>query len=613
MSKIVLNFLPINKNDFEFEVYVKDSPDNNKCEQKNVRKYYLRKLENSKLCVGFAPFGDSKVRRVSSKTDLNLTKWFLSELLLFRLEEAGIKYEKDKKIYKNRVYIILEDIKGKGKRTVWFEPYFLSSKNKFGFLIDYKFLKNDDVKFDRTIQRLSFSLNANYEANKSYYIDKYRYILSFLKKYFEGIRKLNEDLEIIEKFEKLNYESLKFKEYIFKDNNIDNSQFKGLMKFGPFSGRDFSQIRYIYMIHKDHKIYANRLIKAINGEKFPTFKGLGKLGLPLQTKYNTEPLFLNSFNDKEIQNILTQTDFENSVLISIIPSKEERFYYTLKNYCLQKNIPLQVVNVETIADYNKLKWSISGIALQIFAKLGGVPWIVQSENKDCLIVGIGQSIRGDADGVIRKFFAYAVLLESTGKFLSIKPLANTHKKDEYLKLVAQSIEKLLEQNKKYRKIIFHVSEKIKKKEIKVIESILKKVNSGVELYILRINEKSKFFGYDINNNSLIPFESTYVQLSEKEYLIWSEGLNYHNPTPRKRYGNPLYVEIYYSNRESGGMDHVSLLQDVINLSGANYRGFNAKALPVSIYYPKLISKFNNKFDKFRLDIIIKKAERPWFL
>ena len=613
ISEISLNFLPLNIHNFEFDVYIRDSIDDNLCTQRNLREYYLDKSISSKSCVGFEPFEGSVQRKIYSKTNLNLTKWFLSESLIYRLQEAGIKYEKDKKIYKNRVYIIVEEIEGKGKRTIWLEPYYLSSKGKFGFLIDYKFLKDEDVKFDKTVQRLSFSLNLNYETNKSYHIDKYRYITDYLKKHFKEIKRINKDVQIIENFERLECNFLKSKRYIFKNNKISYSQFKGLMDFGPYDIQDFSQIRYIYLIQKDHKTDAYKLIEALNGKTFPTFRGLNKLSLPLQTKNNTKALFLSSFDSKEIQEILSHEDFENSILISIIPSKEEEFYYALKNHCLQKNIPLQVVHVETISDNTKLKWSISSIALQIFTKLGGIPWIVQSESKNCLIVGIGQSIRRDNKGIIKRFFAYAVLLESTGKFLSLKPLASTDKKDEYLKLVTQSIKELLEQNKIYNKIIFHIPEKIKKKDIKVIEDVLKNVNSNIELYIVRINENSKFFGYDTNNNSLIPYESTYIQLSNKEYLIWSEGLNYNNPTPKKRYGNPLYVEIYYSNSGKDIKTHKSLLQDIVNLSGANYRGFNAKSLPVSIYYPKLISNFNKNFDKFNFEIIIDKTKKAWFL
>jgi len=55
------------------------------------------------------------------------------------------------------------------------------------------------------------------------------------------------------------------------------------------------------------------------------------------------------------------------------------------------------------------------------------------------------------------------------------------------------------------------------------------------------------------------------------------------------------------------------LQEILNLSGANFRGFNAKSLPVSVFYPKLISDFNKHFSDLDLEQIITDNNKPWFL
>ncbi len=163
----------------------------------------------------------------------------------------------------------------------------------------------------------------------------------------------------------------------------------------------------------------------------------------------------------------------------------------------------------------------------------------------------------------------------------------------------------------YKKVVFHIPEKIKHEAIKKIEDALRQFDKSIELYIIRVNDDSKFFGYAINNNSLIPYESTYIKLSHNEFLLWTEGLNFHNPTPRKRYANPIYIDFYYSNQES--VNYESFLQDILNLSGVNYRGFNAKALPVSMFYPKLISNFYKHFKKYNLQFPIEKKDKMWFL
>lgn len=612
MSEIALNFLPLNTSNFSFNVFTRKSSLNEKKWDENIRLLKLPDNDNKYInfWVSFEQFEDSEEITINSNINIEITKWYLFTLLKNKFESENIEFETSKKSFNPfRIYIITEKITGKGKKSVWMEPYYLKIKNEFGFLVDYKFIKNQNSVFDKYIQILSLSLNDSYQSNKNFYIDKYRYIINFLEKDFSNFKELFQDLIIDTNFEKLTCKKLNTKNYIFKNNNISNSQFNGLMQYEVFQpAPNANQLMYIYLIKDETKQYANDLIRALNGE-FPTFKGVDKLGLPTQTKNNTKALIIedyNNFKDK-LEEISSNKNF---IIISIFPSKEEKFYYELKNYCLNKNIPLQTIHIETIADENRLKWSISGIALQMFTKLGGFPWLVKTENNNCLIVGIGQSIERTEENISR-FFAYSVLLEASGKFLKIEPLADANKKDNFLKAVADNINRILDENVNYQRIIFHVPEKIKKETVKKIEEILKESQQNAELYILRINDDSRFFGYDLINNSMIPFESSYIQLSENEFLVWTEGLNYQNPKPLKRYGNPLYIQFFYSNQQNYAKE--LLLQDILNLSGANYRGFNAKALPVSLYYPKLISNFYKHFKEINLDQIRVKTDKLWFI
>ncbi len=615
MNEIALNFLPLISKNFSFNIYRREKMQNETKWDENVKIYKLPDNTNNNeyinFCVSFKQFEDSEKITIDSNKNIELTKWYLFTLLKNRLENENIEFEHSEKSFNPfRIYIITENITGKGKKSVWMEPYYLKIKNEFGFLLDYKFIKDPNSVFDRYIQRLSLSLDDNYQTNKNFYIDKYRYIINFLEKKFSNFKELSQNLIIDTNFEKLTCEKLKTKNYIFRNNNNNNSQFNGLMQYEVFLPAPITnQLIYIYLIQDDTKQYAYDLIKALNGEKFKTFKGVNKLGLPEQTKDNTRALIIedyNNFKDK-LEEIPSNNNF---IIISIFPSKEEKFYYELKNYCLNKNIPLQTIHIETIADENKLKWSVSGIALQMFTKLGGVPWLVETENNNCLIVGIGQSIERTEENISR-FFAYSVFLEASGKFLKIESLADANTKNDFLTAVADNIRKILDENENYQRIIFHVPEKIRKETVKKIEEILRESQQNVELYILRINDDSRFFGYDLNNNSMIPFESSYIKLSDNAFLVWTEGLNYHNPKPLKRYGNPLYIQFFYSNQQN--YDKELLLQDILNLSGANYRGFNAKALPVSLYYPKLISNFYKHFKEIKLDLISVETDKLWFI
>ena len=110
---------------------------------------------------------------------------------------------------------------------------------------------------------------------------------------------------------------------------------------------------------------------------------------------------------------------------------------------------------------------------------------------------------------------------------------------------------------------------------------------------------------------MVPYESTYAKISGNSYLLWTEGLNYHDNRPIKRYANPIFIEFLHSTKKD--IIHKDYLQELLNLSGANYRGFNAKSLPVSVFYPKLISEFNKHFSELSLENIVTENNKPWFL
>ena len=56
-----------------------------------------------------------------------------------------------------------------------------------------------------------------------------------------------------------------------------------------------------------------------------------------------------------------------------------------------------------------------------------------------------------------------------------------------------------------------------------------------------------------------------------------------------------------------------VLQDLVNLSGANWRGFNAKSAPVSIFYCHLVADLIRRFQERDLPLPEVKELRPWFL
>jgi hypothetical protein len=113
-------------------------------------------------------------------------------------------------------------------------------------------------------------------------------------------------------------------------------------------------------------------------------------------------------------------------------------------------------------------------------------------------------------------------------------------------------------------------------------------------------------------NSLVPFEGTTVRLGPREHLAWFEGIFPDKPTVTKAFPGPTHLE-FLRMTEGSGIGDDELLQDIVNLSGANWRGFNAKSAPVSVFYCHLVADLVHDFHERGLPLPQVEIIRPWFL
>ncbi len=614
-QEIALNFIPLLDKIPPFLVYRRIAENEETKFDENIHKYNLPVNDSGKYqsyWVSLSHFDNADEFEANQDDNIYLTQWYLSELLKSRAKEESLTFMENESRFNHLKVNFITERFDEGKRIVWLEPYYLKTKSQFGFLIGFRFFLNEGEPFNKKIQQYSFSIDNDGKSNKNYHIDVIHYINKFMKDSLIKLNPIFSSISLSDKLTTIKSGLLSPKKYQFKGGQISNSQFTGIMKYGPYQEVD-KTINYIFLFREIEKPFVIELMKALNGDKYHTFKGLDKFGLnKIKTSQNFQAIRVISFTSEEIEKAFSQIEQkENSIIISVFPEKEEEFYYALKNKSLREDILLQVIHSETIFNEYVFKWSVSSIALQIFSKLGGTPWLVRSEEENTLMIGIGNSISINAETKeIERFYAYSVLVESTGKFVSINALANQNNRKEYLNEIAQSISELVAKNKNYKKIVFHLPQKIKGEEIKAIKNVIQQ-NSDIEITLIRINDGSRFFGFNKQQNSLIPFESTFASISDNEFLLWTEGLNFHSSKATKRYAHPLYIHFLYST--SSGIRHETYLQEILNLSGANFRGFNAKALPVSLFYPKLISDFNKNFSEFNLDQIVSNNSKPWFL
>ena len=638
-SNISLNFLEILPQEFDVTFYWKkldEIPE----EERNG--FYIRNLKievkddkYEKLAIAFDPSPDFQEKKCSQNYNLDLTKQFLFYWLTKKCTGLNI-FETNRDKY-HRIYFIINNHK-EGTETVWIEPYFLSKTNSFGILLDFKFFVDQDYKktisspVDKRILQLSGTLDSTGKSNKEFYIFKNEKIKTFLGKFFYSLNEFgsNNDFIISNKLLELNSFLLNLKTYQFENDAENKSPYFGL-QINPPLQKPSRDTNFIFVFKENDRNIAIDLLKGLKGESFPQqFAGIEKLFRIPFNNGNITGKKVSEINDTVLNQLVLEIKASPKNLLPIILTNskttefDEKLYYKIKHIFTTNDIACQVVTKDLVNNSYTLKYSLSNIGLQIFAKSGGKPWKIKPAINNCLIIGIGSKNKETFTKIdeksfikkIEKYFTYSVLTDSSGIFKEIQILSEDEHEDNYYQKLVLKLKSIIQIAIKEgnKNIVVHTPHKISKD--KVWDRVFENVPQDVLISIIIINDKHKYFGFDISKNSLVPYESSCISISEYEYLVWFEGLQFNNSAFTKPIGSPIYINFWYSNNMENLKNlpfRSKLLQDCINLSGANWRGFKAKQLPVSIFYCQKISEFLTKFEKYGYDEIHIDNLKPWFL
>ena len=526
----------------------------------------------------------------------------------------------------------VEIITGKfseGSQVVALEPYLLRSHGQFGFLADFRFHPTEEHRGTRRSLQLSLSLDKHGQTNLNHYADRYSQLAAYVAKFHNRIFPLHmpngQKVAVGSQLVELKPETLDIKNYVVGAGIEAKSQFMGVKQSGPF--KQIPRDTHLYFLYRqEDRPLSHDLFRALRGDTFRTFPGMERMfHLPISNE-NVSGTALSDFSPDEIQRVRDQVveDAAGHKVVPIVLTPFSRYdtpeenvaYWNLKHAFLSKDLPIQVVSTKTVADKNKLKWSTSSIGLQVFAKAGGTPWKVRPRTERCLIIGIGQAHHKSEEG-IERFFAYSVLTDSSGDFEEVRVLGEDQDEERYIESFSTNLRRIFEDySSRFSSFVVHATFSIGRRELESVAAALseqkEKQEEVGEFVSLKFNDRNRFFGFAVDHNSRVPYESAVLPLSRKEFLVWFEGLQYGRPTVHKMVGNPLHVQFTYPNELEQHQQRAHL-QDAINLSGANWRGFNAKSLPVSVYYAQIIAKYLKEFESHGLPTVDVNVLTPWFL
>lgn len=298
-------------------------------------------------------------------------------------------------------------------------------------------------------------------------------------------------------------------------------------------------------------------------------------------------------------------------------------YFVCKAKLLGQGISTQDIQEKHLKKINQ--FVMNNLALNVYAKIGGIGWTIQNieKRREELVIGIGSSLNKDG----RRILGIAQIFHSDGRYLvgDCSPLSTFENYTENLeKHLFNSLSKIISQeiiNKKSEfRLVFHLFKSASKEyEIKAVENVIRKFqnehltfkyafvhlayghnfrlisNDGIN------NETIKVFGKEQQVNTTP--KGTYIELSKYRSLVHFV----------QESTIPLEIEV---DKRSTFEDLRYLSTQIFWFSHLSHRTFLPSKKTVTILYPSIMSGLLDKlreiddWDKMRAEKI---TDKLWFI
>ncbi|GHT35416.1 hypothetical protein AGMMS49574_24770 [Bacteroidia bacterium] len=429
----------------------------------------------------------------------------------------------------------------------------------------------------------------------------------------------------------------------------------GLTSFGPYDSITFDI--------KTPSVLC--LCKGSNRGNFTHFLSSLKDGMPqsryfkkgLLKKYDLQDIV---FDIKEIQNFILN-DYLNVIsaydeikphlAIIEIPAEFRKHkdadnpYYKIKAKLLSLEIPVQFVTSEKVKRYDE--YILNSMVLQIYAKLGGTPWVLPSQRSVDreIIVGIGHTwFRANQykGAEQNRVVGITTFLSSDGQYLlgdKVKDVPFDSYFQELLRSLKNSIDRLSKeqgwQSGDTIRLIFHIFKPIKDIEFDVITQLIKDIpDYSIKFAFVTISKTHPNLIFDTNQNGIqkfnnlmgefIPNRATNIFLDSETSLIQMLGVS-ELKTAKHGMSNPIQIKIRtpqhkYHDKELNDYlfyDLSYITQQIFSFTYLSWRSFLAGEQPATMLYSSLIAKLLSKlknvpgWDSDKLNYGLKK--KKWFL
>lgn len=414
-------------------------------------------------------------------------------------------------------------------------------------------------------------------------------------------------------------------------SRIHTRPYQGLLRHGPYdsSSVSLSSKSLLFVFPDTLREPARQLWRALT-DGFGSFPGLEKMfripfardhvdHLSISGDVSTPIAAAKSYRKAIEEWSKDSREVDPQLALVIVPHSErwqtERPYYEAKAAFARLGIPTQMVTEELLKDEREFTWSVANIALAVFAKLGGVPWVIDAPPDDHdLVVGVGRTDIRRPDGV-KRIFGYALSFISNGAYRQTWAFTPVADEDTYGLRLEEELINILKASRDvdqpFRRLVIHLAKRTGLREIEAVQRARSQAGANLPTALLRLDDTTLYDIADGRSDHFAPPKGLAVRLGPQRLLLQPETV-----TPVGAPSGPLLVEL--DRRSDVGPQALSdLAAQTYRLAHTNWRAFNAISQPVTLVYGRLLAQLVGYLEEVPAwDPTFLRRElrdRPWFL
>lgn len=288
---------------------------------------------------------------------------------------------------------------------------------------------------------------------------------------------------------------------------------------------------------------------------------------------------------------------------------DENSYLVTRAFFLAKGIAVQHVHFETM---NQPPWqraySLNNLGLACYAKLGGVPWLLPSDQTVAheLVIGLGSHHeRNSRFGVGDRFVGITTVFSGDGRYL-LESRTRAVRFDEYgvamLNAVRSAVTKVRDD---YAwaptdpvRLVFHAFKPVKDVEARAIHSLMAElalphaeyaflhISSGHPFRVFDEDQQGESAGHGRKKGIAAPPRGLITHFSQRDALLCLKGSR-----ELKQAGDghpsPLLLHLH---KESSFRDLTYLCRQAYAFACHSWRSFLPAPMPITILYSQLVAE-----------------------